>query len=92
VGGLGGARADESGWAQVMIVCQRVVCWRVRTSRARSTVVALPGFMRRRVRIRQFLRLLKPCPAGARAADRAWLVCPWAGVSLRVRVDARPRA
>jgi len=44
--------------------------------RARRTVVALPGFMRRRVRIRQFLRLLQPCPAGARAADSAWLACP----------------
>lgn len=34
-----------------MIVCQRQVCWRVRTSRARSRIVALPGFRRRQVRI-----------------------------------------
>ena len=56
VGGAGGARAGGGGWAQFMIVCQRVVCWRVRTSRARSRVVALPGSVRRRVRLRQFLR------------------------------------
>src|SRR5437773_10430230 len=73
-----------------MIVCQRVVCWRVRTSRARSRVVALAGLRRRRVRIRQFLRSLKPCSTGARAADRAWLACRWAGVVLLVRVDFHP--
>jgi len=39
---LGPARAGGSGWAQFMIICQRVVCWRVRTSRARGRVVALP--------------------------------------------------
>jgi hypothetical protein len=81
VGGLGGARAGESGWAQVMIVCQRVVCWRVRTSRARSTV-ALPGFMRRRVRIGQFLRLLKPCPTGARAPGPRLVGVPLGGGEL----------
>ena len=45
-------------------------------------VVAWPGFLRRRVRTRQFLRLLKPCPAGARAAGCAWLVWPLGGVSF----------
>ena len=33
--------------------------------------------------MRQFLRSLKPCSTGARAADRAWLAWRWAGVSLR---------
>ena len=70
-----------------MSICQRVVCWRVRTSRARSTMVALAGSRRRRVRIRQFLRSLKPCSTGARAADSAWLAWRWAGVVLLVRVD-----
>jgi len=70
-----------------MIVCQRLVCWRVRTSRARSSMVALAGLRRSRVRIRQFLRSLKPCSTGARAADRAWFACRWAGVVLLVRVD-----
>jgi hypothetical protein len=64
-----------------MIVCQRVVCWRVRTSRARSTV-ALPGFMRRRVRIGQFLRLLKPCPTGARAPGLRLVGVPLGGGEL----------
>ena len=73
-----------------MVVCQRVVCWRVRTSRARSRIVALPGSVRRRVRLRQFLRSLKPCSTGARAADRAWLAWRWAGVVLRIRVDLQP--
>ena len=73
-----------------MIVCQRVVCWRVRTSRARSRLVALAGLRRSRVRIRQCLRSLKPCSTGARAADRAWLAWRWAGVVLLVRVDLYP--
>jgi hypothetical protein len=62
-----------------MIICQRVVCWRARTSRARIKAVALPGSVRSRVSIRQFLRSLKPCSTGARAADRAWLAWRWAG-------------
>ena len=44
-----------------MIAGQRLVCWRVRTSRARSMMVALAGLMRSRVRIRMFLRSLKAC-------------------------------
>jgi hypothetical protein len=51
---------------------------------------ALLGSMRRRVRLRQFVRSLKPCPTGARAADRAWLAWRWAGVVLRVRVALSP--
>ena len=73
-----------------MIVCQRVVCWRVRTSRALQSMVALAGSRRSRVMIRQFLRSLKPCSTGARAADRAWLACRWAGVVLRAEVDFQP--
>jgi len=73
-----------------MIVCQRLVCWRVRTSRARSSMVALAGLRRSRVRIRQFLRSLKPCSTGARAADRAWFACRSAGVVFLVRVDLYP--
>src|SRR5690348_8216929 len=68
-----------------MIVGQRVVCWRVRTSRARSRIVALAGSVRSRVRIRQCLRSLKPCSTGARAADRAWLAYRWAGTGLACR-------
>ena len=67
-----------------MIVCQQLVCWRVRTSRARS-MVALAGLRRSRVRIRQFLRSLKPCSTGARTADRAGFACIWAGVVWLVR-------
>jgi hypothetical protein len=70
-----------------MVIGQRVMCWRVRTIRARSRVVALAGLRRSRVRICEFLRSLKPCPAGARAADRAWLAWRWAGVVLLVRVE-----
>lgn len=33
------------------------------------------------------MRSLKPCSTGARAADRAWFACRWAGVVLLVRVD-----
>lgn len=90
MGGCGGARAGGSGRAQFMIVCQRLVCWRVRTSRARSSMVALAGLRRSRVRIHQFLRSLKPCSTEARAADRAWFACRWAGVVLLVRVDLYP--
>lgn len=49
-------------------------------------MVALPVSRRSRVRIRQCLRSLKPCSTEARAADRAWLACRWAGVSLRAAV------
>ena len=53
-------------------------------------MVALAGLRRSRVRIRQFLRSLKPCSTGARAADRAWFACRRAGVVLLVRVDVYP--
>ena len=57
-----------------MIICRRLVCRRVMTSRAGSTVVVLPGSRRRRLRIHECLRSLKPCSTATRAADGAGLV------------------
>jgi hypothetical protein len=83
VWGGGGARAGGSGWAKVMIVCQRPVCWRVGTRRARSTVVALPGVGAEPGDDPPVLKVAEAVFNGARAADRAWLAWRWAGVVLQ---------
>src|ERR1039457_4716440 len=55
-----------------MIVGQRVVCWRVGTSRAGSTVVALAGARGGGGKLRQCLRSLKPVVVEYWAAGLTW--------------------